>query len=164
MRRSLPLLFALTLSFTACATVDHGPMQRIRVGSWPAGATVTLDDCGAGSTARSRTPGSVWVNRRATRCTLTFSAIGFQPETFFLHRAISDATTKNVRILDGICGSDGKNCNSLSDLVAVTAFSAAVVGTGVGVDALSGALFEQQPRQLVVELCPDEWRTRTTTP
>ncbi|HVS33530.1 MAG TPA: hypothetical protein VMS98_18995 [Thermoanaerobaculia bacterium] len=157
--RLLPPLLALT--FAACATVDHGPMQRIRVDSQPAGANVTTIDCGPGSTKKARTPAVVWVNRRASRCAITFSAIGYESETFRLQRRISDATSENIRFLDGLCTEEALDCNSASDWFGVILISAAVSGTGIGVDALSGAMFEQEPNEIVANLCPQEWRTRT---
>ncbi len=156
--RLLPPLLALT--FAACATVDHGPMQRIRVDSHPAGANVTTIDCGPGSTKTARTPATVWVNRRASRCAISFSAIGYQPETVRLQRRISAATAENLRLLDALCA-EGLDCASASDWFAVLLASAAVTGAGLGVDALSGAMFEQEPNQIVAGLCPEEWRTRS---
>lgn len=68
-------IFCAVLAFflAQCSTLTHGPLQRIRVASKPTGASVKLSDCGAGSTDSAKTPDIVFVNRRATHCTLTFS-------------------------------------------------------------------------------------------
>ena len=158
LRQLLPPLLAL--SFVACATVDHGPMQRIRVESQPAGADVRTMDCGPGSTKKAKTPATVWVSRRASRCEIEISAIGYESETFRLHRRLSDATFENVRLLDSLCD-DAIDCDSASDWFGIIMLSAAVTGTGMGVDALSGAMFELEPNLIAAGLCPQEWRTRT---
>src|SRR3712207_652897 len=105
---------------TACGTVNHGPMQRIHVSSDPAGARVTLRECGVASTKAVETPSVVWVSRRATNCTLHFSAEGYLEETFHLERIVSDATQQNVEAATELCD-DLSNCNSLTDLFVVGA-------------------------------------------
>src|SRR5215212_10069845 len=88
-RRSLLILLALlALNLAACATMQHGPVQRISVESDPPDAVVYTDQCGPGSTKEARTPGVVWVSRRAERCTLTIVAPGYESETVVLTRAI----------------------------------------------------------------------------
>ena len=156
--RLLPPLLAL--SFVACATVDHGPMQRIRVDSQPVAAEVRTKSCGPGSTKKAQTPATVWVSRRASRCQISVSAIGYETETFRLQRRLSGTTLENVRLLDSLCD-DVVDCDSASDWFGIIMLSAAVTGTGIGVDALSGAMFEQEPNQIVAGLRPQEWRNRS---
>lgn len=71
--RRIILSTVVALFLMQCATVTRGPMQRIRVGSLPAGASVELSECGVGSTDSAITPATVFVNRRATECTLIFN-------------------------------------------------------------------------------------------
>lgn len=61
------------LLLAQCATVSHGPVQRIRISSKPSGAAVRLNGCGPGSTRTAKTPATVLVQRLATICTLTFT-------------------------------------------------------------------------------------------
>jgi hypothetical protein len=134
------LLTALALNLAACATVQHGPVQRIAVDSEPAGAVVYTEDCGPGSTKEVRTPGVVWVSRRAERCALTITAPGYELQRVELTRAIADEFLENIDFLD-------------ADSFFITGFLA---GAGFGVDAITGALFEQQPNDVFVSLVPFE--------
>jgi len=141
------LLTALALNLAACATVQHGPVQRIAVDSEPAGAVVYTEDCGPGSTKEVRTPGVIWVSRRAERCALTFTAPGYELERVELTRAIAEEYLENLDLLD-LCAD--ATCD---DFFFIGGFLA---GAGFGVDALTGALFEQQPNDVFVSLVPFE--------
>jgi hypothetical protein len=154
MRRVLSLLLAFTSA--ACATVNHGPMQRIHVGSDPAGASVDLRDCGAGSTKTAKTPATVWVSRRATRCTLTFAADGYRPRTARLERRVADASANNFDMATELCEDDASNCNSLTDLFIVGAVAGVLVGSGLGIDAATGARWQQVPSRVDMTLQPEE--------
>jgi hypothetical protein len=139
MKRTL-LLAVLALDLAACATVQHGFVQRIPVDSEPAGAVVYTEDCGPGSTREARTPGVILVSRRAERCALTFTAPGYKLEHVVLTREIADEFLENIDFLD-------------ADSFFISGFLA---GAGFGVDALTGALFEQQPHNVFVSLVPFE--------
>ena len=139
MKRTLPLA-VLALNLAACATVQHGPVQRIPVDSEPAGAFVYTEDCGPGSTREARTPGVIWVSRRAERCALTFTAPGYALQRVVLTREIAEEFLENIDFLD-------------ADSFFITGF---LTGAGFGVDALTGALFEQQPNDVFVSLVPFE--------
>jgi hypothetical protein len=141
------LLAALALNLAACATVQHGPVQRIPVDSEPAGAVVYTEDCGPGSTKEATTPGVIWVSRRAERCALTFTAPGYELERVQLTRAIAEEFLENLDLLD-VCAD--ATCD---DFFFIGGFLA---GAGFGVDALTGALFEQQPNGVFVSLVPFE--------
>lgn len=145
MKRGL-LAAILALNVTACATVQHGPMQRIAVDSEPQGVTVQTDDCGVASTRQTQTPGVVWVSRRADRCALTFTARGYEPQTVTLHRIIADEFFENVEAADVFCS--GGDCISLDFLLVGALFA----GTGFAVDAATGALFELEPDDVFVEM------------
>src|SRR5690349_12970942 len=99
-RRSVLVPAFLALSLAACATVQHGPMQRIRVDSDPADVKVRTDKCGPGSTKETRTPGVVWVSRRAERCTITFTEDGYVGKRIALTRAISEEFMENLDLLE----------------------------------------------------------------
>ena len=141
------LLAALALvSLTACATVQHGPMQRIVVESEPAGAIVETDDCGVAATRKVETPGVLWVSRRADKCALHFSARGYESQTVTLHRQVADEFLENVAPLDAICS--GGDCGDIHFFLLGSFLS----GTGFAVDAATGALFELSPDDIWVEL------------
>jgi hypothetical protein len=134
------LLATLALTFAACATVQHGPVQRIPVDSEPTGAVVYTEDCGPGSTREATTPGVIWVSRRAERCALIFTAPGYELERVVLTREIAEEFLENIDFLD-------------ADSFFISGFLA---GAGFGVDAITGALFEQQPHDVFVSLVPFE--------
>jgi hypothetical protein len=150
MKSRLPAL--LLLATTACATVNHGPMQRIYVDSEPVRATVQTRNCGPGSTRSVETPDVVWVSRRAKRCALTFRAAGYESKSVTLRRLVSTRTYDNARAFESLC--DGTDCYSISEWLAMLFVGGLVAGTGFGVDAATGAMFELQPSNVKVELAP----------
>ena len=149
-----PVLFALVLALNlaACATVQHGPVQRISVESEPSGAEVLTTLCGPGSTKKALTPAVVWVSRRAERCTLLVSADGYESERVVLERAVAPESLDNLEIFE-ICGEDVVDC---TDGWPFFFFGGLLAGTGFGVDAVTGAMFEQQPGDVFVTLQPLE--------
>ena len=147
-RRSLAIGLVV-VTMTGCATVSHGPMQRIHVDSDPP-ATVYTRECGPGSTKRAETPAVVWVSRRAERCALTFEVEGYEPQTRLLRRTVSERTLHNIEAADDLC--EFSDCRDLSDWFAVTMAAAILVGAGVGIDAATGAMFRQEPSEVVVRL------------
>lgn len=144
MKRAL-LLATVALSLAACATVQHGPVQRIHVDSEPANVKVRTDKCGPGSTREVRTPGVVWVSRRAERCTLTFTADGYVGKRVVLTRVLAEEFLDNAEVIS-ICSD--LDCDDGGWFL----FGGLLAGTGFGVDALTGALFEQQPNEVFVSL------------
>jgi hypothetical protein len=144
-----PLLAAaLFLTLTACATVQHGPVQRIPVDSEPQGALVRTSECGPGATKETRTPGVVWVSRRAERCTLTFLSRGHYTERVTLRRELAEEFFENADVAaEMCCGDDGLGWFFLGGLFA---------GTGFAVDTATGALFEQHPHEVFVNFEPVE--------
>jgi hypothetical protein len=91
-----------------------------------------------GSTREARTPGVIWVSRRAERCALTFTAPGYELERVVLTREIAQEFLDNIDFLD-------------ADSFFIGGF---LTGAGFGLDALTGALFEQHPNHVFVSLEP----------
>ncbi|MCU1228713.1 MAG: hypothetical protein JWO97_1597, partial [Acidobacteria bacterium] len=100
-----------------------------------------------------KTPATVWVSRRSTQCTLTLSKIGYQPVTMKLTRHVAPEFVGNVAATVDLCAED-LNCNSLGDLLFVTAIGSVLTGAGMATDAASGAMFELSPSFVDVALCP----------
>ena len=143
-----PLIAAvLLLTLTACATVQHGPVQRIPVDSEPQGALVRTSYCGPHATKETRTPGEVWVSRRAEHCTLTFSARDHYAEQVILRRELAPEFFENADaaavVLEGP-----------SEWFPWFVFGTLVGATGFAVDTATGALFEQHPHEVYVNLEP----------
>jgi hypothetical protein len=133
-------------AFTGCATVQHGPVQRIRVDSDPAGATVTPLRCGVAA-KRATTPGEIWVSRRSTRCALQFEREGYYAEKVFLDRAVAPETEEfEVDLCEGM------GCESFGAFLFGMAGSLVALGTSLAVDAASGARWEQHPSEVLVPL------------
>lgn len=143
MRSLLTLLSMLTL--TACATVQHGPVQRIPVDSEPQGALVRTSHCGPGATKEVRTPGVVWVSRRAEHCTLTFSARDHYAEQVTLRRQVAEEFFENADAAAAFC------CDVPGSWFL---FGTLLAGTGFALDTATGALFEQHPHEVFVSLEP----------
>jgi hypothetical protein len=144
------LAAAIAIALTGCATVQHGPVQKIHVDSEPQDAVVRTEDCGVTSTKEVRTPGVVWVSRRADKCTLRFSAPGYYTETVALHREVADEFLQNVDIVGEMCCWDTDS--SLTGLLLGGLFA----GTGFAVDGATGAMFRQEPSAVLIELEPVE--------
>lgn len=142
MRQLLAILLMLTL--TACATVQHGPVQRVFVDSEPQDAVVRTSHCGPGSTKEVRTPGIVWVSRRAEHCTLTFTSQGHYAEQVTLRRQIAEEFFDNAGIASEMCCEDG--------WLGWFFLGALFAGTGFALDTATGALYEQQPGEVYVRL------------
>jgi hypothetical protein len=152
MKRSA-LAAALALHLAACATVQHGPMQRIPVDSEPQDALVRTADCGPGATKEVRTPGVVWVSRRAERCMLTFASRDHYTEQVTLTRELSEKFFENAEVAADLC------CTSGDDWLGFF-LGGLFAGTGFAVDTATGALYEQHPSEVFVELEPVEDGTR----
>jgi len=137
-----------------CATVTRGPMQNIRVGSRPAGATVHFSECGG--TTSTKTPDTVSVNRGATRCTLTFSHPDHGTRTVVLRRKghmfgetgpPDDLVNANEAVSSvGELSETAGALVSLPVLLADTMWVSSRV-----VDAISGAQYEQYPSTVLVD-------------
>lgn len=141
-----PLIAAILLvTFTACATVQHGPVQRIPVDSEPQGALVRTSHCGPGATKETRTPGEVWVSRRAEHCTLTFTARDHYAEQVVLRRAIAEEFFENADAAAVVLDGGG-------EWLPWFLFGTLVGATGFAVDTATGALFEQHPHEVYVNL------------
>ena len=139
------LLAVLALTLAACATVQHGPVQRIQVDSEPSGAKVRTELCGPGATKETHTPGVVWVSRRAERCTLTFTADGYVGKRVALTRVLSEEFLENAEAFN-VC--NDLDCDNGEWFV----LGGLLAGTGFGVDAITGALYQQQPSDVFVNL------------
>ncbi|HUR82582.1 MAG TPA: hypothetical protein VM733_17595 [Thermoanaerobaculia bacterium] len=142
------LAFLLMFTLTACATVQHGPVQRIAVDSEPQGAVVRTAHCGPGATKEVRTPGELWVSRRAEHCTLTFTARDHYAEQVTLHREMAPEFFENADAA-AVVLDEGPG-----EWLPWFVFGTVLAGTGFAVDTATGALFEQHPREVFVNLEP----------
>lgn len=141
----------LALSLTACSTVTHGPMQRISVDSNPPGATVTGENCGTPRKIDTATPATVWVSRRAKRCTFTLSHPDYPAaQSVRLTRQVADRFKENTRAFDGTCDAFG-GCDDRGDVISAVFIGGIVTGTGMGIDAITGAMYHQDPPEVWVD-------------
>ena len=159
------LLSAILVLCTGCATIDRGPMQRVSIQSEPAGAVVELEECG---TQREdfRTPVTVLISRRVKRCTIIVTREGYEPARIMLERrrAAPAPGTSGVEVAEAICGPGIVDCSDLTDLLVLGAVGALGWGLGKGVDAIAGANYELEPREVWVELRPLDAIRRSEAP
>jgi len=143
----LLLASLLLLLTTACGTVSHGTMQRIDVTSDPPGAEVRVHDCGTRTVAFT-TPGHFVASRKATRCTLRFTAEGYVPFEMTLARVSSTgaAVDAGAVVTDVLYDPAG----ALESI----AVAGAVVGTSLAIDWATGGLYELSPSDFEVYLEP----------
>lgn len=165
MRRVILRLLALLVTTTACGTLDNGPLQRVHVASDPSGALVEAAGCGGSSAgSQKRTPATLWVSRRATTCIVTVSLPGFQPETVCLTREVSGAVDGNLNAIGSACSPD-ENCRQPADTVRSVLAGALASAVGIGIDALSGGMWEQVPSRVSLKLsCTPEADPASETP
>jgi hypothetical protein len=142
-----------------CATVDRGAYQRIAVDSEPAGAIVGVDCGSAPHHAKQTTPTVVKVQRKAERCSLFISKDGYEPQRLELRRHLAPDPSNfgvagaGVWMLDGACCND-----SFEVALSIGAIAGGLIlgGIGSGIDAASGAMYEQTPDDVFVQLEPEE--------
>ena len=154
MRSGTKILPLVLLWLAGCATIDNGPMQRIHVSS-DVDAEVRSERCGRYSTKLAITPAVVWVSRRATRCTLEVAAPGYAAEVIRLRRFKSAAVGSYAAGLGELCGPVLENCNSFTDVIAMSMFATLLFVPSIIVDAAAGSIYEQEPRSVNVTFAAD---------
>ena len=143
---ALLLLFVLPI---ACATVDRGPTQDIRLESEPPGATVVVRNCGYVAPESVVTPATIRVNRRVTECSLTFEYGDYSPRTVHLERHVEASEYKEA--MGSLCGPNIEDCNSFEDVVLMGFIGTITILPSFVVDSASGAIFEQRPDFVAVK-------------
>ena len=150
-RRTLFIGLAL---FSGCASLAHGPLERIDAASEPAGADVIIT-CQGKRTASGVTPTQMMIHRKAEGCVADFSKDGFLTARMEMDRGVGRAYWGNAALAGGIplafvvAFSDGG-----SQSLATGIFATAIAGAGGLVyDRLSGAMYDH-PAHLSVRLQP----------
>lgn len=137
------VLAVVLLTQVACATINRGPAQRVFVTSDPIGATVNVEECGPWAPESVVTPATVFVSRRATRCRFVVANDEVRLSRHFSMRNYSQA-------LVDLCGDNIENCNSFDDLLMTSVLGAFFFVPSFLVDSASGAIFEQEPRDVLL--------------
>ncbi len=140
----------LCIASFGCATVGQGPYQQVAVDSVPDRVEVTLENCGRRAPETLITPAVVSVSRRSTACRLTFAPGTSSAQTVQLRRQLSDAGY--LYSLGQWCGNGARHCNSLDDVYVTTALGMLAFFPSIIIDAATGALFEQTPDAVFVEI------------
>lgn len=147
---NLRILFAVVVFTQACATVHNGRHQEIRVVSDPAGADVEVR-CGKPQAAVV-TPATVRLPRRVDECSLVLTREGFQSETVVFDSVPSGWVWANFAapIAGGAVGATRQSDQAFVDFL-VGAF---LGGVGIGIDAITGAMWELEPAVVERKLVP----------
>ena len=133
---------AVLMAATGCATIHHGPRQRVVITSEPSGADVYVNDRRAGVTPLSV---KLW---RLKSQVLTIEKPGLEPAVVPLKRSASKWLLADVAVsLNPVIG-QGMTDPPPYPLTAV----GPLVGM-LGVDLLTGAAFTLPPH-IHVTLCP----------
>ena len=147
MRRTTAIIL---LSFSiSCATIDRGPVQRVRIASDPPGAVVELTGCGVAAEERT-TPVTVMIPRRVKRCSVLLLHEGYEPARVILARRRAPEPESRHAVFDDLCG----DCNSLEDVFVAATVGGLLYGIGRGVDAAAGANYELDPREVQIAMVP----------
>jgi hypothetical protein len=143
--------FVAVVMFTqGCATVHNGRHQEIRVVSDPAGADVEVR-CGKPQPA-AVTPATVRLPRRVEECSLVLTRPGFQSETVVFESRPSGWFWANFGgpIAGGAVGATRHSDQAFVDFLVGLALG----GVGLGIDAITGAMWELEPAQVERKLVP----------
>lgn len=147
---SFKTLVAAALLTQGCATLHHGRHQEIEVVTDPAGATVEVR-CGKVQPP-AVTPTTVRLPRRVEECSLLLTRPGFQSETVVFDSRPSGWVWGNFAA--PIAGA-ASGTTRRSDKAFVDFFLGALLGgAGLGVDALSGAMWQLEPARVERKLAP----------
>ncbi|HET9426243.1 MAG TPA: hypothetical protein VFO55_12820 [Gemmatimonadaceae bacterium] len=139
----------MPLLLTACSTIRHGRFQEVRVESEPVGAAVAAD-CGNAPVSSGRTPVTLRLPRRASSCTITVSHDGFRPQTVTLASSLNRSFWGNLgpASAGAVAGMAQSSDQTFLSLVG----GSAITGAGMGIDAMTGALWSWSPGVVNVRL------------
>lgn len=151
-------LFALALALSGCATVFHGPRQKVQIFTEPEGASATVE----GQTVT--TPGVLVLSRKARNVEIRIEKEGYTPRTFVLSRGTSKAVWWNfVGIAGGATAGaliGDATSNKTGWFGDPNAWDGALLGAlagpaaGFGLDYATGAAYRLEPARVVVKLTP----------
>ncbi len=147
---NLKTFIAVIIFTQGCATVHHGRHQEIRVVTDPAGATVEVH-CGRPQPT-AITPTTVRLPRRVEECLLTLTRPGFHSETVVFDSSPSGWVWANFAapIAGGAIGATRQSDQAFVDFL----LGALLGGAGIGVDALTDAMWHLEPATVERKLVP----------
>jgi hypothetical protein len=147
---NLKTFLAVVLFTQGCATLHNGSHQEISVVSDPAGANVEVR-CGKAQPV-AVTPVTVRLPRRAPECSLTLTLAGFHPETVVFDSSPSGWVWANFAgpIAGGTIGATRGSDQAFVDFLV----GALVGGVGIGIDALTDAMWHLEPAKVERKLVP----------
>ncbi|HUP46608.1 MAG TPA: PEGA domain-containing protein [Thermoanaerobaculia bacterium] len=139
-----------------CGTILHGRSDDIFVDSNPSGAEARII-CIGGS-ARGTTPAKLTIPRRAHGCNLTVERDGYKAQHIGIERGFSRGYWANFAV--GPVLFMGVMANRDSDLTYEAVGALLAGGVGFLVDRMTGAKYDNDPEEIVVELEPAWGRRR----
>ena len=144
-------LVAAVLLTPGCATLHNGRHQEISVVTDPAGATVEVR-CGKQQPA-AVTPATIRLPRRVTQCSLLLTRPGFHSETVVFDSRPSGWVWGNFAapIAGAASGTTRQSDRAFGDFL----LGALLGGAGLGVDALTGAMWQLEPAKVERKLAPE---------
>ena len=146
---------AVILGLSAgCASVAHGPLERIDAISEPSGANVAIT-CNGQRAAAGVTPTQMMIHRKLEGCVADFSKEGYLSGRTEMERGFSRSYWGNVALAGGFplsliaAFADGG-----SESLAGGFLAAAITGAaGLIVDRVNGAMYDH-PASLSIRLQP----------
>jgi hypothetical protein len=148
---NLKTVVAVVLFTQGCATLHNGRYQEISVASDPPGASVEVR-CGKTQPA-AVTPATVRLPRRVEPCSLTLTRPGFHPETVVFDSSPSGWVWANFAapIAGGTIGATRHSDQAFVDFL----FGALLGGVGIGIDAMTHAMWHLEPARVERKLVPE---------
>ncbi|HEX5718614.1 MAG TPA: hypothetical protein VF179_20810 [Thermoanaerobaculia bacterium] len=147
---NLKTFVAVAILTQGCATLHNGRHQEIRVVTDPAGATVDVR-CGKQQPA-AVTPATVRLPRRVEQCSLILTRPGFHSETVVFDSSPSGWAWGNFAA--PIAGAASGTTRQSDEAFVDFSFGALLGGAGLGVDALTGAMWQLEPAKVELKLVP----------
>lgn len=156
MRRLLPgaVVLLLALRLNGCASVAHGPMERIAIDTNPGGADVKIV-CSNQVVASGVTPTSLSIPRRGDPCEVALSKEGYESARVPLERGFSGRYWGNIgmaaAIPAGVVMLFGDNSDD--DSLAPALFGVGVAGCiGLFLDRVNGSMYDHDPAHVSLQL------------
>jgi hypothetical protein len=150
----MKLFVASALLFlTACATITRGPRETISVDSRPSGAAASIK-CDGGVSATGTPPARLVIPRRADNCVVEVSD-GTRTRQRTLARGVGGMYWANFGLIGAFPLGVGLTLATSQDAPIATGITLGIAG-GLGflVDRLTGAMYNRDVHEVVIDLEP----------
>jgi hypothetical protein len=145
--------FAALVFLTGCATITRGPNETIDVDSRPSGAAASIT-CDGAVTASGTTPAKLVIPRRANNCVIAVTD-GTRTKTRAIARGPSGMYWANFGLIGAFPFGTGLTIATGKDAPIAAGIALGIAGgLGFAIDWLSGAMYDRDVHEVVIDLEP----------